>query len=262
MPTEESKEVAPAGYVRFAVRDVQVVSAERSANSIRDALESGSPTLHEYAKRHTASKALAGRGVAYAAPLPRGSTSVVVRHNRHGGLLAPFTRDLFLSPTRAPLELKASLRLSVAGVPTPELIAYAVYPAPLGFCRSDVVTREIEGGFDFSEVLTRQDPALRSRAWAAVAELLRRLSTAGARHHDLNVKNVLLRERGEAMEALVLDVDRVTFEPGDVMTGNVARLSRSARKWRERQGASVDESELAVFARTVFEASLSAVSRS
>ena len=252
----------PAGYVRFDVGDVDVVSAGRSADSIRAALTSGLPTLHEYARRHAESKALAGRGVAYAVPLPRGSTRVVVRHNRHGGLLAPFTRDLFLPPTRAPLELEASLRLSAAGVPTPELIAYAVYVAPLGFRRADIVTREVEGGFDFSEVLTRQDASLRARAWAAVAELLRRLAAAGARHHDLNVKNVLLRERGDSMEALVLDVDRVTFEAGDVMTGNVARLSRSARKWRERQGASVDESELAVFARTVFEASLSAVSRS
>lgn len=260
MPTGER--AIPTGYVGFSIGHVEVVSLERSADSIRAALESGAPTLHEYARRHAAAKPFAGRGVAYAAPLPRGSTRVVVRHNRHGGLVAALTRDLFLAPTRAPLELEASLRLSAAGVPTPELIAYAVYPAPLGFRRCDVVTREVEGAFDFSEVLTRPDPPLRSRAWTAVAELLRCLSAAGARHHDLNVKNVLLHDHGDSMEAFVLDVDRVTFESGDVMTANVARLSRSARKWRERQGASVDESELAVFARTVFEASLTAVSRS
>ena len=33
---------------------------------------------------------------------------VVVRHNRHGGLLAPLTRDLFRAPTRAPRELRMS----------------------------------------------------------------------------------------------------------------------------------------------------------
>jgi Lipopolysaccharide kinase (Kdo/WaaP) family len=151
-------------------------------------------------------------------------------------------------------------------VPTPQFVCYATYPARLGLRRADVVTCEVADSFDFSAVLTRPDASLRARAWTAVAGLLRRLASAGARHHDLNVKNVLLREQGggDALEALVLDVDRVTFESrgGDVMAANVARLTRSARKWRERHGASVDESELALLARSVFEASLSAVTRS
>jgi len=251
----------PPGYVAFAVGGVEVVSAQIVAGSVRAALESGSATLHEYARRHAAARALAGRSIAYAAPLPDGAR-VVVRHNRHGGLLGPFTRDLFLAPTRAPLELEASLRLFGAGVPTPELLAYAIYPAPLGFRRADVATREVPDSFDLSVVLTKSDESLRARAWAAVADLLRKLAVAGARHHDLNVKNVLLSPRGDALEALALDVDRVTFEREDVMAANIARLSRSARKWRERQGATLDESELAVLARSVFEASLSAVTRS
>ena len=250
----------PTGYVAFALGGTEAVSTERLSRDVRAVLESGT-TLYDYARRHAQSRTLAGRAPAYAAPLPDGS-KVVVRHNRHGGLFAPLTGDLFLAPTRAPIELAASVRLAGAGVPTPELIAYATYAAPLGFRRADVVTREIADSFDLSAVLTRPDESLRARAWAAVAELLRRLAAAGARHHDLNVKNVLLRPRGDALEALALDVDRVTFERGDVMTANVARLSRSARKWRERQGATVDESELAVLARSVFEASLSAVTRS
>lgn len=251
----------PPGYVAFDASGAEIVSAARFAATIRAALEAG-PTLYEYARTHTGAKALAGRGVAYAAPLPDGSTRVVVRHNRHGGLVAPLTRDLFRPPTRAPLELETSVRLARAGVPTPELVAYAIYPAPFGLRRADVVTREVAESFDLSAVLTNDDPALRARAWAAVAELLKRLAAAGARHHDLNVKNVLLHVAGDSLEALALDVDRVTFEAGDVMAANVARLSRSARKWRARQGAAVDESELAILARSVFEASLSAVTRS
>ncbi len=252
--------VVPSGYTVFDSGAVRVVSRIELATSIRTALASGARTLHEYARRHAESKPLAGRSIAYAAPLPDG-TKVVVRHNRHGGVVGPITRDLFLPPTRAPLELDASLRLATAGVPTPELLAYAIYHGPFGLRRADVMTREVADSFDLSDVLTRQDEPLRTRAWTAVAELLRRLAAAGARHHDLNVKNVLLRPRGEELEALALDVDRVSFEIGDVMTANVARLSRSARKWRERQGATVDESELAVLARSVFEASLSAVTR-
>jgi Lipopolysaccharide kinase (Kdo/WaaP) family len=251
----------PTGYVALAVGGAEVVSVGPLSGAIRAALESQA-TLYEYARQHAQAKPLAGRGVAYAAPLPDGSTRVVVRHNRHGGLMAPVTRDLFRPPTRAPLELEASCRLASAGVPTPEIVAYAIYPAPFGFRRADVVTREIDRGFDLSAVLTKDDPSLRARAWTAVAELLRQLAAAKARHHDLNVKNVLLRPNGDSLEALALDVDRVTFETGDVMAPNVARLARSARKWRERHGAAVDDAELAVLARSVFEASLSAVTRS
>jgi 3-deoxy-D-manno-octulosonic acid kinase len=263
MPSPPDARAVPSGYVAFETGGVEVVSARTVSGSIRDALESGSATLYDYARRHSGARALAGRGIAYAAPLPPpDGVLAVVRHNRHGGVLGPFTRDLFLAPTRAPLELDTSLRLARAGVPTPEILAYAVYPALLGFRRADVVTREVPDSFDLSAVLTRADESLRARAWSAVADLLRRLAAAGARHHDLNVKNVLLRPRDGALEALALDVDRVTFEREDVMAANIARLSRSARKWRERHGATLDESELAVLARSVFEASLSAVTRS
>jgi hypothetical protein len=126
--------------------------------------------------------------------------------------MGPFTRDLFLPPTRAPVELEASLRLSQSGVPTPELLAYAIYPAPFGFRRVDVVTREVADSFDLSAVLTRADEPLRARAWAAVADLLRRLAAAGARHPRLHREDGLLRLCGDALEALAPDVDRVTFE--------------------------------------------------
>src|SRR5215467_3319533 len=134
----------PSGYTAFGFGAVRVVSTTELAPSIRTALASGARTLHEYARRHAESKPLAGRSIAYAAPLLDG-TRVVVRHNRHGGVVGPLTRDLFLPPTRAPIELDASLRLAAAGVPTPELLAYAIYPAPFGLRRADVVTREVAG---------------------------------------------------------------------------------------------------------------------
>ena len=56
-------------------------------------------------------------------------TRAVVRHNRHGGLFAPVTRDLFLPPTRAPHELRTALRLTALGVPTPPVLMYGVEPA-------------------------------------------------------------------------------------------------------------------------------------
>ena len=239
--------------VRFAVGRVDVACDTSIAGAVREMLAAG--TLYEYASRHPAARALAGRGVAYAIPLPGLPERAVVRHNRHGGLFAPLTGDVFLAPTRAPLELAVSRRLIANGVATPAVLAYAVYPAPFGFRRVDVLTREIPSSFDLSAALVSADAEHRRAALAATARLVRSLSAAGARHADLNVKNVLLRvsrHEANALEALVLDLDRVTFDaPDRVVDPNLARLLRSARKWRERHGARVTQGELDELARLV-----------
>jgi hypothetical protein len=132
-----------------------------------------------------------------------------VRHNRHGGLLAPLTRDLFRPPTFAPTELRVSEKLRRAGVPTPVMLGYVVYAAPAGFRRADVMTREIERGFDLSVALMSPDPSMRDRALSATVALVSALTEAKAHHRDLNVKNVLLHAGSDGrLEALILDVDR------------------------------------------------------
>lgn len=91
-------------------------------------------------------------------------------------------------------------------------------------------------------------PALRSEAWRATRALVRSLNAAGARHHDLNVKNVLLTDGEGGLVAWILDVDRVKFgqaHAASVRVGNATRLLRSARKWRDERGAVFDEQELA-----------------
>jgi 3-deoxy-D-manno-octulosonic acid kinase len=90
-------------------------------------------------------------------------------------------------------------------------------------------------------------PALRAEAWRATRALVRALNAAGARHHDLNVKNVLLTDGEGGLVAWALDVDRVRFgqaQAASVRVGNATRLLRSARKWRDERGAVLDESEL------------------
>ena len=167
--------------------------------------------------------------------------------------LASLTTDRFLAPTRAPQELEASLRLCEAGVPTPEIIAYALYPAGPLLARSDVATILVPDSFDLAAVLTGQDERLRIDALDATAALLRALAAAGAHHPDLNIKNVLLARAPEGgLRAYVLDVDRVAFgQPGRARTGvaNFGRLVRSARKWRELYGARIGEEELERVAR-------------
>src|SRR3954470_22831790 len=117
----------PAGYTHFRHGGADVGARGTCADAVRRAVDDRS--LYAYAASHPGRRELRGRGVAYAVPLPDGETRVVVRHSRHGGLLAPVTGDRFLPPTRAPHELRTALRLAEAQVPTPEVIAYAIYPA-------------------------------------------------------------------------------------------------------------------------------------
>jgi len=240
----------PAGFVRVTAGRCAAVTRAEFEEDARRLLLDG--TLYEAAARDLAARPLQGRGIAYSIALPVSGTRVVVRHNRHGGLLAPITRDLFLPPTRAPLELVISERLRELGVPTPEVLMYGTGPAPFVFQRSDVVTREIVGGRDLSTFMQRESPAMtRVQAWRATHTLLRTMTAAGARHHDLNVKNVLLAPLppSDALMAYLLDVDRVTFgdrSSDEIRDANVARLLRSARKWRDERGAVFDERELDV----------------
>lgn len=236
----------PAGYVRVTAGRRTAVARGELEDDARALLAEG--TLYDVAARSLAARPLAGRGVAYAFPLPITGSRVVVRHNRHGGLLAPLTRDWFLPPTRAPYELAVSLRLAGLGVRTPQVLMYGIESVYGLFRRADVATLEVTGGRDLASYLMPGElPALRSEAWRATRELVRSLNAAGARHHDLNVKNVLLTDGDAGLVAWVLDVDRVKFgqaHAASVRVGNATRLLRSARKWRDERGAVLDEREL------------------
>jgi len=238
---------APAGYTRFVLSGADVVALGTCADAVRRAI--GERSLYAYAAAHPARRELRGRGAAYAVPLPDGQTRVVVRHSRHGGLLAPVTGDRFLPPTRAPHELKTALRLTDSGVATPEVIAYATYPAGTILRRSDVATREVVGGSDLGAVLAgAMPPDARASVWTATAELLHALERAGARHPDLNVGNVLIVENGDgSRRALVLDVDRMVFGRANdrrIGAANIARLVRSMRKLRSQRRLTVTDDEM------------------
>ncbi|HEY4132445.1 MAG TPA: lipopolysaccharide kinase InaA family protein [Gemmatimonadaceae bacterium] len=238
----------PRGFVRFNVRDAQVVCAPHIADAMRSVLER--ETLHAYAAKHPRGRPMAGRGVVYAAPLPGEVESVVVRHNHHGGFFAGITRDVFPFWTRAPREVATSERLRANDVPTPVMLGYVLYEILPKVYRADVLSREVEHSFDLSAAIISGDQHLRTRALHATSELVRALVRAGAWHKDLNVKNVLLHPTVDGdLEAMVLDVDRVKFPTDDrahdVLELNVARLLRSARKWQDTQGAPVTDAELA-----------------
>ncbi len=244
---------APEGYERFTVRDTIVVARHEAAEGVRTALRA-CRTLHAWAATLPGAAAFQGRATAWGARLPHGAVDVVVRHAQHGGLLAPVTGDLFRMPSRAPWELAASARLLAAGIPTPEVVCYLVYPAGLGFCRADVATRRLPAGDDLPNTWRAAAREERDDLLDAVAELLRDLQRAGAHHPDLNAKNIYLTRASAAgtagrWRAFVLDVDRVQFlTPGDSLVGaaNAARLRRSLLKWRAKGGLAVSDAQVAL----------------
>ena len=246
------------GYAQLSAPNARGLALESCRAVLEDIL--AKETIYDFASRQESARQLEGRAPVYAILLPDGCGAVVVRRSMRGGALARLNSDLFLPPTRGLRELITSLRLRLAGVPTPEVVAFVVYRAGLVLRRSDVVTLELAGGTDLASLLGEAQPGeRRARALEDAAELVAALSRAGAHHPDLNLKNILVTgmDAGglEASCAHILDVDRIRFHfPGDpmVLQANVDRLERSIRKWRERRGLAIDDAEIeALRARTM-----------
>lgn len=234
----------PAGYVESAGHGTVLVCRPEYHGALRRSLSEG--TLHEWASRQPGARPLHGRGVAWVARLADGP-EVVVRHTWHGGALARVTRDVFLAPTRAPHELRVAARLRESGVATPDVIAYATYAVAGPFCRADVLTSYVDGADLPAALAAHPAPDDRRAITAAVSRLLRGLWRAGARHADLNARNILVTRDANGFHALVLDVDRVTFqEPGSDGVGraNVERLARSIHKLRTRHGLTIADADV------------------
>jgi tRNA A-37 threonylcarbamoyl transferase component Bud32 len=119
-------------------------------------------------------------------------------------------------------------------------VAYVLDPPGAVLQRADVCSREVPSSRDLADILATDSD--RIAALAAAAELVASLSRAGARHHDLNAKNILLTNE----KAYILDVDRLTLgeTPEAALDANLARLSRSLRKWREQFGARISDEEI------------------
>jgi hypothetical protein len=274
-------DAVPPGYTRVRAAGADAVCLVGAAAGVAAAL-AAHRTLYAYAATHPARRALQGRAPAYAVPLPDDAGDVVVRHAWHGGLLRRLTRDLYAPPTRAPGELRTSVQLRAAGVRTPAVVAYARYPAPLGLRRVDVATRLVPGARDLAAVLLPDATGdggadlLRAGWLEATAALLGALARAGARHPDLNLKNVLLAADAPsaapasaapasaapagagAVRAWVLDVDVAVLpsaasgpsaaEARAALAANYRRLRRSLEKWRRTRGLPVGAPELAALA--------------
>jgi 3-deoxy-D-manno-octulosonic acid kinase len=206
--------------------------------------------LHEAAAREAVA-VLHGRG-----PVPVVTTSrgrwLVRRYHRGGRVAAPLLGDRYLRLGLArPLrEARASDEVRRRGIPTPRVMAGAVYPAGL-FYRADLVTEFVADAVDLARLLFEEerDPAERTEVLRGVGRLIARTAAAGIEHADLNAKNVLLDWSAGGPMPLLLDLDRCRVLPPGVRgdpAPMVERLTRSLLKHAERSRRGLGHGELAM----------------
>jgi tRNA A-37 threonylcarbamoyl transferase component Bud32 len=242
----------PHGYQSRRVGNTTLVATNDTIDALSSVIEQHD-TLYAWARQVQQPRALRGRAPVFVATIPsHDDITIVVRHAWHGGLLAPLTRDVYRRPSRAPRELQIAERLRQAGVPTPQIVAYALYDAGPGLVRVDVASRYIDDSYDLAAVLAQHAPDIdRSSAFGALTLLLENLARNHFVHPDLNVKNVLIFRDSVRVLAAVLDVDVVEHAIGDtsstVHARNVARLVRSMRKAPMQFGIQIAPDEYDAF---------------
>ena len=153
----------------------------------------------------------------------------------HGGLLGPLIGRLYFGNRRGLDQVRAAVRLGLAGVPTPTVLAFGSARAFCPFCAQAIVTRELQGAQNLFELAGGAPPPRRRRDLLLLcADLVRRMHDAGFLHADLNLSNLVL-ERGPTGETLhVVDLDRGRFRQvvsPELRLRNLARLLRSYEKW-------------------------------
>jgi 3-deoxy-D-manno-octulosonic acid kinase len=205
---------------------------------VRGAIERGE-RLHEVAARQ-AESLLHGRGPVPVFSTPRGRW--VVRRYRRGGRVAALLHDRYLrlGPSRPLREARASGEVRRRGIPTPRVVAGAVYTRG-AFYRADLMTEYVPNAVDLAHLLFEQEPEpdTRLEALTGVGRLIARTAAAGVEHVDLNAKNMLIEVVPGGSIPLLLDLDRchvyppgIRGRPGDML----ARLSRSLREHGRRTG--------------------------
>jgi 3-deoxy-D-manno-octulosonic acid kinase len=143
-------------------------------------------------------------------------------------------------------EARASAGVRARGIPTPRVVAGALYPRGL-FYRADLVTEFVPASRDLADALFRGAEAERPDRPLLLEEagrLLARMAREGVEHPDLNARTILLTREGGALVAMLLDLDRCRLRaaplPPDRMLG---RLERSLRKISGQQSVALQDAD-------------------
>lgn len=241
----------------------RVLARREAVPWVRYVVEGGE-TLHEAAGGDREAVQVPGRGPVWVIPAKTpsasgssrgaGSPRWAIRHYVRGGRVLPrILHDRFpaLGEPRPVHEIRVSQGLRARGIPTPRVVAAAVYETRF-FYRADLVTVFVPDSENLAETLfdIRRRGAggasERLEALGAAGTLLRAAAGQGLKHGDLNAGNVLLQWTGASPMAHILDLDRATLLPEGTQARvgpMLHRLSRSLRKWEGRTGLSLTKRE-------------------
>jgi 3-deoxy-D-manno-octulosonic acid kinase len=179
--------------------------------------------------------AASGRTATAILALPDRAERIHLRPVRHGGSLAPLWGDQIWGYARPVAELHASEQLLAAGAPVPRPLLVAARRARGPLWSAVVGTLHIEDARDGAAWLAAQPSreALVCGARAAGAAI-RRFHDAGGWHADLQIKNLLLRERGGEIDVIVIDLDRARADTPPDPARRMRELMRLVRALHKR----------------------------
>jgi 3-deoxy-D-manno-octulosonic acid kinase len=248
--------VAPPGYaVELAAGGIAFARAE-ALDFVRAALAAGGGLFAYAAEQRSARRLESGRGPLYEVTV--GGARWVVRHARRGGLIARWLGDRYvrLGTPRPLRELLVSEQARARGIPTPAVLAAAVYPAGLRSYRGDVATELVPRAQDLAAILFGDAGVDVDAALQLAGRTIRAAHDHGLQHPDLNLKNVLVQtdeaRPSQPVRAFLLDLDgcrlhaRLDERARRVM---LRRFRRSWRKWERRTGRRTPSDVFSAFQR-------------
>lgn len=270
----------PDGYRTVRLGASTVLVLPEAEAWVRSALQEHR-TLHDAAARAGGAAAHHGRGPVHV--IGAGGKRWAVRHYHRGGAVAgPLLGDRYLrvGEPRPFRELRASEMARERGVPTPRVVAAAVYPRGV-FYRGDLLTRYVPDSTALANALfgeageadesdqagepresdesgepaepaeraeraeaagkAEAGPGFRRRALEEAGRLLGRMAAAGVRHPDLNAANILLTTEGTDVRAMLLDLDRCRVTRPARPVSPERMLARLERSLRKRGTPGGDE---------------------
>jgi 3-deoxy-D-manno-octulosonic acid kinase len=250
----------PRGYQELHLEGVRAFAWADAGAAVEEAIRRHG-SLYDWAASAPDCFPLAGRGTVLAVeaphPGPEARARWVVRRYLRGGAIARVLGARYLRAARPrPFrELEASFVARARHVPTPAVVAGAVYPSGPCFVRCDLVTELIPDALDLAAAVVGPQPGDGTGAGAldphsalrAAGALIGRAATSGILHIDLNAKNIVLTRSPDGPSASLVDLDRAVVREhpretdAEVMR---ARLERSLRKLHARRGLALPEGYL------------------
>jgi hypothetical protein len=233
---------APEGFDLLEAAGATLLARRELVQPLTD-LGLGSP--EGWRRLLPASHAAAGRGSTARITLP-GDERLLLKKLIRGGLAGRFRRELFSSSGRLLDNIRLPLEALRRGIPTAAPAALLLAHGPGGMHRGWLALEEIAGARDLSELYSLGCSPSEAELGAAMA-VVRLMHEAGLVHPDLNLGNLLIRERSGEYEAYVIDLDKASFSEGPLpfkrRRAALRRLERSYVKGCHFSGRRPERSE-------------------